>query len=222
MAVGLQSLLTEMIAPSTTAERTQHWENIYSNKPFCEMSWYQESPDQSLLLIKDTGVAKNAPIIDIGGGDSVLTEYLLKEGYSNLSVLDISSKAIERAKSRLGHEAGKVQWICSDMLDYEIQSPVSIWHDRAAFHFLRSADDIKKYVHKAAQAIRPDGFLIIGTFAEDGPEKCSGIEIKRYGAAELQETFKSDFQLLKLISHAHQTPSGKTQQFNFCLMSRKH
>ena len=218
----MQSSIIDMSAPSTTAERTQHWENIYSNKPFCEMSWYQESPDQSLSLMKDTGVEKNAPVIDIGGGDSVLTEYLLKEGYSNLSVLDISTKAIERAKSRLSQKADKVQWICSDMLNYEIQSPVAIWHDRAAFHFLRTEEEIKKYVRIAAQAIRPGGFLIIGTFAEDGPEKCSGIEIKRYSVAALEAAFKSDFHLLKSISHDHQTPSGKTQHFNFCLFGREH
>lgn len=221
MTVGLHSYMKEMSAPSGTFERTQHWENIYSSKPFCEMSWYQDSPNQSLSLIKETGNSKDAAIIDIGGGDSVLTEQLLKDGYSDLSVLDISAKAIERAKERLGSEADKVRWICSDMLNYRAEAPVQVWHDRAVFHFLRGEEEIKKYVHIAADSISSGGFLIIGTFAEDGPEKCSGIEIKRYSVQNLEETFKSDFRLLKSISHHHITPSGKEQHFNFCLFQRE-
>jgi SAM-dependent methyltransferase len=220
MTVGLQSYTNAMSTPIGTFERTQHWENIYSSKPFCEMSWYQDTPDQSLQLLKETGVATDASIVDIGGGDSLLVEHLLKEGYTRLSVLDISAKAIERAKLRLGTKAGNVQWICADMLNYEADTSVDVWHDRAAFHFLREEGEIKKYVDLAAKAVAPGGFLIIGTFADDGPEKCSGIEIKRYSVPELTTTFATSFRLLKAISHLHKTPSGKLQHFNFCLFHR--
>lgn len=155
-----------------------HWDNVYQTKHPNQVSWTQEKPKISLEIIHSFGLDKTAKIIDVGGGDSKLVDYLLEEGFENITVLDISAKALEKAQKRLGDKAKKVTWIVSDIMDFHPATAYDVWHDRAAFHFLTSEDQIAKYFDTARNAVT--GFLTIGTFSILGPEKCSGLPIKQY------------------------------------------
>ena len=157
-------------------DNKEHWENIYQTKNLSEVSWYQPTPETSLNFFKKFEVPLTAQIIDIGGGDSYLVDHLLELGYHNISVLDISSAAIERAKLRLGEKADKVTWIVSDITTFVPTQNYDIWHDRAAFHFLTDELSISKYVETASKVLSPSGILILGTFSNQGPTKCSGID----------------------------------------------
>src|SRR5688572_25228302 len=157
-----------------------HWNLIYQTKQPDEVSWTQEIPQASLDLIHSFNLSKTAAIIDVGGGDSKLVDYLLKEGFENISVLDISEVALEKAKERLGAKAEKVNWIVADITEFQPKQTYDLWHDRATFHFLTSEEQISKYLEIARKAIKPGGFLVVGTFSTEGPEKCSGLEIKQY------------------------------------------
>ncbi len=195
-------------------QRKKHWEIVYETKNQDEVSWTQEIPKTSLAFIHSFGLDKSAKIIDIGGGDSKLVDHLVDQGFENITVLDISEKALEKAKIRLGEESKKVTWIVSDILDFEPTETYDVWHDRAAFHFLTTRDEIEKYkstVNKAG-----DGFLIIGTFSENGPLKCSGLEISQYSEEKLTSTFEDNFDKIDSVLEDHQTPFGTTQNFLFC------
>lgn len=193
----------------------EHWETIYKTKQPNEVSWTQEVPTISLEFIKKYNIPKSAKIIDIGGGDSKLVDFLLKEGYNNISVLDISEAAILRAKERLGEDANKVKWIVSDILDFKPIEKYDLWHDRAAFHFQTDSDKIERYLNIVRNAV--DGMVIIGTFSVDGPQKCSGLEIRQYDEDGMKEKFeKSDFENVECKREDHITPAGAVQNFVFC------
>ena len=196
--------------------KKKHWENIYDTKKLTEVSWYQPVPESSLNFINATEVAKDAQIIDIGGGDSFLVDNLISLGYTNLNVLDISLNAIARAKLRLADKADEVIWIESDITNFNPSRTYDIWHDRAAFHFLTSPEDIQKYLDTMESAISPGGHLILGTFSEKGPTKCSGIEIKQYSIDELKAVVPDSFKLIEGKYIDHPTPSGSLQNFTFC------
>jgi cyclopropane fatty-acyl-phospholipid synthase-like methyltransferase len=191
-----------------------HWENIYSSRPADQMSWTQAKPKTSLKIIKSYRLAKTASIIDIGGGDSLLADYLLEEGYTNISVLDISEQALMKAKLRLGEKSNQVNWIVSDIQDFKPQTKYDIWHDRAAFHFLTTPEQISRYIATAKKAVSK--FMSIGTFSETGPDKCSGLFIKKYSEALLEKTLLSAFNKIKCISEDHFTPFNTIQNFLFC------
>jgi len=192
----------------------QHWEHVYATKPVDQVSWFQPHAEGSLRLIQDTGVAKSAPIVDIGGGASVLVDDLLAHGYSNVSVLDISGNALARSRDRLAERAAEVQWIESDVLEAALpEHSCEIWHDRAAFHFLTSAEDRNTYRRAALRAIRPGGYLIIATFAADGPERCSGLPVVRYDAPALHAALGEEFELVHHENESHRTPAGNEQRF---------
>ena len=203
-------------------DRKKHWENIYNTKSLNEVSWYQPTPETSLEFITNANLPRDAKIIDIGGGDSFLVDYLLELGYSNVSVLDISSKAIERAKQRLGEKASKVTWIVSDICEFQTLEKYDFWHDRAAFHFLTKDSDIQHYLEKVEQFISEKGILVIGTFSETGPLKCSGIEIKQYSMDDLKNVFSEDFECLNCFNTNHKTPFDTIQSFTFCLFRRRN
>ena len=202
-------------------DKKAHWETVYETKKLTDVSWYQRFPEISLILIESCTTDKSKAIIDIGGGDSLLADHLLERAYNNLTVLDISSKALERARIRLGDKASGINWVESDIIDFTSDKKFEIWHDRAVFHFLTEDSDIKKYLQTAADLIAPDGYLIIGTFSLSGPVKCSGLEIKQYSAESLEEVFAQYFELLEVKEHAHITPSGNTQNFIFCRFKKK-
>ncbi|WP_189702522.1 class I SAM-dependent methyltransferase [Subsaximicrobium wynnwilliamsii] len=192
----------------------QHWDAVYGNKTPDQVSWTQEKPEISLQLIEATGLAKTAKIIDVGGGDSKLVDYLLEAGYQHITILDISAKALEKAKKRLGEKASKVRWIVSDISTFEPEETYDLWHDRAAFHFLTSKEEIEHYQAIASKCVRDS--LIIGTFSKEGPTKCSGLEISQYDAVELSKVFENHFTKIECLSTNHETPFGTLQNFQFC------
>ena len=201
-------------------ERKNHWETVYETKQPNEVSWTHENPKTSLDFIRETHLDKTAKIIDIGGGDSNLVDFLLEEGYENISVLDISANALERAKKRLGKNAKKITWIVSDITEFKPETKYDIWHDRATFHFLTTPEQIKKYAEITQKWI--NGFLIIGTFSENGPKKCSGLDIKQYSETAMENQFSNSFKKLKCITEDHTTPFETKQNFTFCLFEKRN
>ena len=199
-----------------------HWENIYSGKSEQEYSWFQPYPRTSIEFIESFGLPKNARIIDIGGGDSRLVDALLQLGYTDITVLDISAAAIEKARKRLGDQAARVKWIVSDVIEFEPAArQYDFWHDRAAFHFLTTEPLIRRYVDLAQRAIRPGGYLVLGTFSPAGPKKCSGLEIRQYSRAAMNVVFSPFFRRIKCKEEAHVTPFQTTQHFLFCSFRRR-
>jgi len=197
-------------------DRKNHWEQIYQTKKPDEVSWYQPMPVTSLSFFDQYNVPKEAKIIDIGGGDSYLVDHLLNLGYKDITVLDISESSLERAKSRLGNRSGLVTWIVADAAIFKPIERYDFWHDRAAFHFLTKEDEIQNYIHTVHQSINPSGILVLGTFSEQGPKKCSGIEIKQYSETSMTELLKGSFEKIKCITVEHKTPFDTIQQFIFC------
>jgi SAM-dependent methyltransferase len=196
-----------------------HWEKVYETKSPNEVSWTQEIPKTALDFIESFDLPKTASIIDIGGGDSNLVDHLLALGYENITVLDISEKAIERAQLRLGSNAEKVNWIVSDVTDFQPKMKYSVWHDRAAFHFLTQDFQKEKYIELVNQFA--DNYLIFGTFSENGPLKCSGLEIQQYSKQSLEDQFSQKFDLLTTKIEDHKTPFDTIQNFVFGVFKRK-
>jgi trans-aconitate methyltransferase len=197
-------------------DRKKHWENIYQTKELKDVSWFQPTPETSLDFFKQFNVPPTAKVIDIGGGDSFLVDHLLDLGYQDISVLDISAAAIDRAKQRLGDKAKNVKWIVADAATFKPTEKYDFWHDRAAFHFLTDEQEISNYLETARQNINPTGVLVIGTFSEQGPKKCSGIEIKQYTETTMTDRLKNFFEKIKCITVDHLTPFDTIQNFVFC------
>ena len=198
-----------------------HWDKVYNTKAEDEVSWFQPYPKTSMAFIELFNLPLDANIIDIGGGDSHFVDALLDRGYENVYVLDISVNAIERAKQRLGERASKVNWIVSDITEFEPPVQFDFWHDRAAFHFLATEEAVYKYVSIAEDAIRKDGYLVLGTFSENGPTKCSGLEIRQYSEASMSARFEVAFDRIKCIQEDHTTPFNTIQNFLFCSFKKK-
>lgn len=196
-------------------ERKTHWERVYRDKSPLEVSWYQTAPTLSWELIRASGIAMDAPLIDVGGGASTLVDRLLEQGYSAVTVLDISAQALAHAQRRLGERAGRVRWIESDITRFDPPQRYRLWHDRAVFHFLTEADDRARYVAALGRGLEADGQLIIGTFAPGGPERCSGLPIVQYDAARMQAELGDGYALQETRAEIHRTPAGKDQLFNF-------
>jgi len=196
-----------------------HWENVYETKKPDEVSWTQKIPQTSLDLIEEAAKDKTAKIIDIGGGDSNLADFLLEKGFKNISVLDISAKALEKAKTRLGAQSENVDWIATDITAFKPNTTYDIWHDRAAFHFLTEEKEIQKYVEIVRDAVSDT--MIIGTFSLNGPQKCSGLPIVQYDEDRLKEIFSQDFELVKSFTEDHITPFDTVQNFIFCQFQKK-
>ena len=202
------------------ASRKTHWENVYSSKGENKVSWFQENPAPSLDLVELAGPTPDAGIVDIGGGTSRLVDQLLERGFKDVTVLDLSEAAIAVAKVRLGNKAAQAQWVVADVTKWSPSQSFDIWHDRAAFHFLTDPADRAAYVARLAKAIKPGGSVIIGTFALDGPEKCSGLPVSRYDAASLGEVLGNSFHLVHTRRHEHATPWAAIQRFQFSVFRR--
>lgn len=201
--------------------RKNHWENIYNSKNIEQLSWYQPMPHTSIEFVQELGVSKEANIIDIGGGDSFFVDHLLDLGYKQITVLDISEKAVEKAKTRVGVENSSVNWVVSDVVDYTPESMVDFWHDRAAFHFLTDPTEINKYVELVCKSVCENGYLVIGTFSENGPQKCSGIQITQYSEEKLTALFEPFFEKISCKFIDHHTPFNTVQNFIFCSFKRR-
>ncbi|WP_306349903.1 class I SAM-dependent methyltransferase [Flavobacterium sp. '19STA2R22 D10 B1'] len=199
--------------------RKNHWETVYETKNSNEVSWTQEVPKTSLDFIKSFDLTKKSKIIDIGGGDSKLVDFLIEEGFENITVLDISAKAIEKAKVRLGVNAEKVNWVVSDITEFEPNETFEVWHDRATFHFLTSEEQIQKYMETARKSV--SGYLTVGTFSENGPKKCSGLDIKQYSEETLTAEMENGFEKIKCVTEDHITPFETKQNFIFCSFRRQ-
>lgn len=197
-------------------DRKKHWENIYQTKELKDVSWFQSIPETSLDFFKQFNVPTTAKVIDIGGGDSLLTDHLLDMGYQDISVLDISATAIDRAKKRLGNKAKNVTWFVTDVANFKPIEKYDFWHDRATFHFFTDEQEISNYLKTAEQNINPKGVLLLGTFSEHGPTKCSGIEIKQYSKITMTKRLNKLFKKIKCISVDHKTPFDTIQNFIFC------
>ena len=198
-----------------------HWQNVYDKKNENEVSWYQNSPKLSLEFVKSLNLSLDAEIIDIGAGESRLVDNLLEMGFVNLSVLDISSKSIEKTKKRLGLKSKLVNWIVSDINNFNPTKKYDLWHDRAAFHFLKDSVEIDNYVKLVKSSLHNQGNLIIATFSENGPLKCSGLEVSRYSENSISDLFNNDFELIKSQKSIHKTPFSTSQEFLFSKFKKK-
>ncbi|MES9875898.1 MAG: class I SAM-dependent methyltransferase [Candidatus Sedimenticola sp. PURPLELP] len=196
-------------------DRKNHWEQVYSSKTSTEVSWYQPCPDISLKLIEHSGITPDDPIIDIGGGCSLLVDHLITLGYTNISVLDLARSALDIAIRRLEEQAEKVTWIEADATDFDLAHEIALWHDRAVFHFLTDPADRKAYLQNLKRHLRTGGQLIIAAFAPEGPEKCSGLNIVQYDLDKIQAELGPDYVLHEATAENHVTPSGGQQAFNY-------
>ncbi|MGO4808550.1 class I SAM-dependent methyltransferase [Cupriavidus sp. 2MCAB6] len=200
----------------------EHWERVYTAKGPTSVSWFQEHARQSVELIRQTGVAPDAAMIDVGGGASTLVDDLVGEGYTNLTVLDLSDAALSAAKARLGERANRVSWLVGDVTQLELSiHAYDVWHDRAVFHFLTTLEEREAYVRAVLRAVKPGGSVIVATFAEDGPEQCSGLPVMRYSADALHAEFGAPFTLLRQEREEHHTPFGTVQKFIYCLCRKE-
>ncbi|MCK1437053.1 class I SAM-dependent methyltransferase [Bradyrhizobium sp. 15] len=202
-------------------DRQAHWQSVYATKAEREVSWFQEDPAPSLDLITETGISTDDGIIDVGGGASRLVDGLLQRGFTRVAILDLSAKALEAAKLRLGRRGETVAWIVADVTTWNPSDTYHVWHDRAAFHFLTDPADRDAYIACLKKAVRPAGHVIIATFAPDGPERCSGLPIVRYDPEALAETLGPTFELVGSRRHDHLTPGGNTQRFQFSRFLRR-
>jgi len=196
-----------------------HWDHVYETKNPDQVSWTQKIPQTSLDFIHSFNLPKTVQIIDIGGGDSMLVDHLLEEGFENITVLDISEKALDKVKKRLGERAQKVHWIVGDITAFESDTMFDIWHDRATFHFLVTEDQMARYLDRARKFV--SGYMIIGTFSEQGPDTCSGLPIKQYSEEKLSVALQNGFRTIKCVSEDHITPFDTKQNFLFCSFKRE-
>jgi len=201
-------------------DKKTHWENIYQSKTLQEVSWYQPTPTTSLDFLKQYRMPLEAKIIDVGGGDSLLVDHLLDLGYTDVTILDISASSLERAKKRLGERAQLVKWIIADASDFQPTEQYDFWHDRAAFHFLTQEDEINHYIDSVRKGLAKQGILVLGTFSEQGPTTCSGIEIKQYSQESMIDLLKRYFEKIKCVTVNHETPFHTVQNFVFCLFRK--
>tara|TARA_B100000674_G_scaffold172768_1_gene139480 strand:+ start:2987 stop:3601 length:615 start_codon:yes stop_codon:yes gene_type:complete len=199
-------------------DNKKHWENIYQKKEIDGVSWYQKIPIESLQLIKKYSISNSDKIIDIGCGKSFLADNLLELNYTDISLVDISSNALKEVKDRLQNKS--LNFIETDILNFNSNDKYDIWHDRAVFHFITNPEGIEKYISLCNKYINNQGILIIGTFAEDGPLKCSGLEIKRYSVDQISGLFKETFELVESFKMLHKTPFDTEQSFLFCVLRK--
>ena len=201
--------------PST--DKREHWEKVYRTKTSDEVSWFRPHLDVSLSLIERAANDRLVSIIDVGGGASTLVDDLLGRGYRNITVLDVSQTAIDKAKERMGETATSVSWLCADITQIALPPQAyDVWHDRAVFHFLTNEEERRAYIRNAISAVRVGGHVIVSTFGPEGPEKCSGLEVMRYDAESLHREFGRRFRLLESSKELHNTPFGTVQQFLYC------
>ena len=201
--------------------RQNHWEKVYATKGENEVSWFQETPALSLELIRLVGAIQNSGIVDIGGGASRLADGLVSQGFEDVTVLDLSAAALASARSRIGDNANRVTWIAADVTTWEPSRTYDVWHDRAAFHFLTDPSDQAAYITRLRRALRAGGHAIIGTFALDGPERCSGLAVSRHDAGSLAAALGGGFELIDARRHEHITPWGTPQRFQFSTFRRE-
>lgn len=198
-------------------DKKNHWETVYQTKSDQQVSWFREHLDNSLRMILNTNAAPEAAIIDVGGGSSTLADDLLQNGFIDVSVLDISAAALEKSKQRLGKKSGQIEWIEADITEVSLpENRFDVWHDRAVFHFLTDAEDRRKYVELVMRSLKIGGHIIVASFGENGPAKCSGLDVVRYNPETMHNEFGNEFKFVKSLNETHETPFGTTQEFIYC------
>ncbi len=200
--------------------RKEHWERVYTTKGEQDVSWFETMPEISLEMLESAGVSRDTCVLDVGGGDSRLIDHLAARGMDCLAVLDVSGAALQRARARLGATATVPVWIEADVTGDWTLKPMDVWHDRAVFHFLTTADDRAAYLAHMREILKVNGSAIIATFALDGPEKCSGLPVARYSPESLAATLGPSYRLLESRRHVHHTPWGTTQAFQYSRLAR--
>jgi SAM-dependent methyltransferase len=198
----------------------EHWNRVYQTKKPEQLSWTQMVPQTSLDLIELFRLPANAPILDVGGGDSRLVDYLLDAGFTDITVLDISEEALQRARLRLGEKSKRIKWIVSDIAGFRPNGAYALWHDRATFHFMTTSFQVTQYLAAAGHAVAAGGYAVIGTFSENGPQKCSGLPVRQYSEEELRDALKGNFEKIRCVTEDHATPFHTHQEFLFCSFRR--
>ncbi len=194
-----------------------HWEDIYQKKPHTDVAWYQSHPGSSLAMIQASGTPLSAPILDMGGGASTLVDHLLAEGFTDLTVMDLSEAALTAARGRLGEMGDHVEWIAGDAIAFRPRRRYALWHDRAVFHFLDDVEIRARYIERLKDGLAPGGHLVLATFGPEGPARCSGLPVRRYATEELIAILGPEFLLVDASLIEHTTPGGQIQQFQFGL-----
>ncbi|NQU51140.1 MAG: class I SAM-dependent methyltransferase [Bacteroidetes bacterium] len=203
-----------------TNERKIHWENVFQTKDTAKVSWFQSIPETSLRLIEKLNIDKTSKIIEVGCGDSFLGDFLLDKNYSEITLLDISEKALNTIKHRLGEKVKAITFLAADVTEFSTSQKYNLWHDRAVFHFLTDENDRNKYVNSVSEKLVSGGYLILGTFSNNGPNVCSGLQVQQYSEKEITEIFSSNFKKIECFTENHQTPSGGSQNFLFSIFQR--
>ncbi len=201
--------------------RKMHWENVFQTKDTTQVSWHQAVPTTSLRLIEELQLPKTAKIIEAGSGDSFMADFLLERGYDHLTLVDISEKALEVLKNRLAERADKLEFVAADITQFTRANEYDLWHDRAVFHFLTEKADIEKYIKNVSTSLKKGAYLIISTFSDNGPDACSGLNVKQYSTTQLCHLFSPNFEKVECFNENHTTPSGGIQNFSFCVFKRK-
>ncbi len=205
------------MATDRTDGAREHWSAVYRNRAEQEVSWFQRQPTMSMRLLVHAGLTADSSVIDVGGGASTLVDHLLERGVRDVTVLDVAAPALQAARYRLGDAAGPVTWLVRDLLDWRPDRRYTLWHDRAVFHFLTDPEDRARYAAILGQALQPGGHVVIATFAEDGPDRCSGLPVARYGPATLAAEFP-DLSVSRAEREEHRTPSGIIQPFTWLVL----
>ena len=197
-----------------------HWEQAYARPPE-QLGWYRPHLESSLELISGAGLKPGSAIIDVGGGASTLVDDLLARGYERITVADLSAAALEHARARLGSRAAAVTWMPADILRAELPAGgYDLWHDRAVFHFLTSAEDRAAYIERLQHALAPQGQVVFGVFGPEAPPRCSGLDVRRYSAEMLRDEIGKGFVLAEQRDEPHTTPGGVAQRYVYCRFTR--
>lgn len=204
-----------------TSDRKVHWENVFQTNDTTRVSWHQTIPTTSLGIIEELEISKTAKIIEVGSGDSFLGDCLLEKGFSEITLLDISEKALNSVRSRLKDSAEKITFISADITEFSRPNEYQLWHDRAVFHFLTSNKEISCYIQNVSESLKSGAYLVISTFSNNGPDACSGLKVKQYSEKDLTDLFAPNFINIKCFTENHNTPSGGIQNFVFCVFQRK-
>jgi ubiquinone/menaquinone biosynthesis C-methylase UbiE len=202
------------------SQARDHWQSVYSEKDPTEVSWYERAPTASLRLIEEAGLPRGRPLLDVGGGASKLAGALLSRGYSDVTVADISASALSKAQAQLGSSAKTIEWMEADVRSHDFARQYDLWHDRAVFHFMVGAEDQEAYLDTLQRTLKPGGHVVIATFGPDGPNRCSGLPVVRYGSAGVAERLGPGFQPISEVLHVHDTPAGSHQQFLYAHFQR--